>query len=56
MTHLMGLIDFSILDGLLTAEDQKAAGMDIHSGALETGWMLAFHPDLADPAYKQAVT
>ncbi len=56
MVHLMGLIDFSILEEVLTAEDQKAAGMDIHSGAVETGWMLAFHPNLVDPAYKQAVT
>jgi len=56
MVHLMGLIDFSILEGVLTAEDQKVAGMDIHAGALETSWMLAFHPDLVDPAYKQAVT
>jgi creatinine amidohydrolase/Fe(II)-dependent formamide hydrolase-like protein len=55
MVHLMGLIDFSILEGLLTAEDQKAAGIDVHAGALETGWMLAFHPNLVDPAYKQAV-
>lgn len=56
MVHLMGLIDFSILDGVLTAEDQKVAGMDIHAGALETGWMLAYHPDLVNPTYKQAVT
>ena len=56
MVHLMGLIDFSILDGVLPAEDQKVAGMDIHAGALETGWMLAFHPDLVNPAYKQAAT
>jgi creatinine amidohydrolase/Fe(II)-dependent formamide hydrolase-like protein len=41
---------------VLTAEDQKAAGMDIHAGALETSEMLAFHPNLVDPAYKQAVT
>ena len=56
MVHLMGLVDFSILDGVLTAEDQKTAGIDIHAGALETSWMLAFHPNLVDPAYKQAVT
>jgi creatinine amidohydrolase/Fe(II)-dependent formamide hydrolase-like protein len=56
MVHLMGLIDFSIFEGVLTAEDQKAAGMDIHAGALETSEMLAFHPNLVDPAYKQAVT
>ncbi len=56
MVHLMGLIDFSILHGVLTAEDQQVAGMDIHAGAVETGWMLAFHPNLVDPAYRQAVT
>ena len=56
MVHLMGLIDFSILEGVLTAEDQKVAGIDVHAGTLETGWMLAFHPNLVDPAYKQAVT
>jgi creatinine amidohydrolase/Fe(II)-dependent formamide hydrolase-like protein len=56
MAHLMGLLDFSILEGVLTAEDQEAAGMDIHAGALETSWMLAFHPKLVHPAYKQAVT
>lgn len=56
MVHLMGLIDFSIFEGVLTTEDQKAAGMDIHAGALETSEMLAFHPNLVDPAYKQAVT
>jgi creatinine amidohydrolase/Fe(II)-dependent formamide hydrolase-like protein len=56
MVHLMGLIDFSILEGVLTAEDQKVAGMDVHAGALETSEMLAFHPDLVDPAYKQAAT
>jgi hypothetical protein len=44
------------LEEVMTAEDQKVAGMDIHAGALETGWMLAFHPNLVDPAYKQAVT
>ena len=56
MVHLMGLIDFSIFEGVLTTEDQKAAGMDIHAGALETSEMLAFHPNLVDPAYKQTVT
>jgi creatinine amidohydrolase len=56
MVHLMGLIDFSVLDGVLTAEDQKVAGMDIHAGAVETGWMLAFHPELVDPGYRQAMT
>src|SRR5512136_2897344 len=54
MVHLMGLIDFSIMAGVLTAEEEKAAGADIHAGALETSWMLAFHPHLVDPAYKQA--
>lgn len=56
MVHLMGLIDFSILEGVLSAADQQVAGMDIHAGALETGWMLAYHCDLVDPAYKQAAT
>jgi creatinine amidohydrolase/Fe(II)-dependent formamide hydrolase-like protein len=55
MVHLMGLIDFSIYDGVLTAEHQKVAGMDVHAGALETSEILAFHPNLVDPAYKQAV-
>jgi creatinine amidohydrolase/Fe(II)-dependent formamide hydrolase-like protein len=56
MVNLMGLIDFSILEGVLTTDDQKVAGMDIHAGALETSWMLALHPDSVDPAYKQAET
>ena len=55
MVHLMGLIGFSTFEGVLSAEDQKAAGIDVHAGALETSEMLAFHPDLVDPAYKQAV-
>ncbi len=55
MAHLMGLLDFSILEGILTAKDQKVAGFDIHAGTLETSWMLFAHPDLVDPAYKQAV-
>lgn len=55
MVHLMGFIDLSFYDGVLTPEDQKIAGMDIHAGALETSSMLAFHPDLVDPGYKQAL-
>jgi creatinine amidohydrolase/Fe(II)-dependent formamide hydrolase-like protein len=55
MVYLFGLIDFSILEGVLTTEDQKVAGMDIHAGTLETSYMLAFHPNLVNPAYKQAV-
>jgi len=55
MVHLMGLLDFSILEGVLAAEDQKAAGLDIHAGTLETSWMLFVHPNLVDPAYKQAI-
>jgi len=56
MVHLMGLVDFSISDGILTAEDQKVAGIDVHAGAWETSFMLAIHPNLVDPAYEAAVT
>jgi creatinine amidohydrolase len=55
MVHLMGLIDLSFVETVLTEEEKRSVGMDIHAGAIETGWMLAFHPNLVDPAYKQAV-
>ncbi len=55
MIHLLGFIDLSIYEDILTPEDQLAAGIDVHAGALETSWMLAFHSDLVDPGYKQAV-
>ena len=57
MVNLSGLEDlFPLDDGLLTIEDQQAAGLDPHAGTGETSWILAVQPGLVNPAYKNAIS
>lgn len=55
MVNLTGLMPVvAAWDGKKTANERKEDGLPIHAGMDETSMMLALHPELVNPAFKNA--